>query len=158
MIIKANENMHKKLTEISLLSKKIWNYSDEEMEIFKNELTITKDYIRKNPTYCLINNNEIMGYYSMVIECDDRYAGEIFIEKGLWIEHMFINPKHIGNGYGSLLFKNIEEIYKISFKEVKVFSDPNAVGFYKKLGFKILRMSKSSIKGREIPVLKYKLI
>lgn len=57
------------------------------------------------------------------------------------------------SGVGRLLIKHALKISgEIGVKDLMVFVDPFAEGFYKKLGAKFLFNSKSSIPGRLIPV------
>ncbi|WP_338841050.1 hypothetical protein [Flavobacterium ginsenosidimutans] len=63
-IQKAKTEDHIRLTEITKKSKAHWGYSDEQMEKWNNNLTITRDYIEENPVFNLIDENQIIGYYS----------------------------------------------------------------------------------------------
>jgi maltose O-acetyltransferase len=72
---------------------------------------------------------------------------------------MFLDPKYIGNGLGKIMFKDlVNEIKNKNGTFFNIFVDPFAEGFYQKMGCKYLRESKSSIKGRNIPVYKYEII
>jgi hypothetical protein len=125
------------LTSIAFQSKKTWNYPDHYLEIWKKELTISDDYIQANIVYCIEYQEVINGFYSLVFNPANQFFGEVFVEEGWWLDHMFILPE-----------------YHIS--EVNIFVDPNAVGFYEKMGAEKIRSSKSSIPGREIPVYRIK--
>jgi maltose O-acetyltransferase len=41
------------LTDISFAAKHFWNYPEKYFETWKEELTITKEYIRRNKEKCI---------------------------------------------------------------------------------------------------------
>lgn len=139
------------LTNISFASKQYWNYPKEYFEIWKDELTITADYIKNNAVYVAEESNQVLGYFSLVEVKNDFWAGKIFVTKGLWLEHIFILPEYIGKRIGSKLI----EVLKTKCKEMKIdkiyiFSDPHAKGFYDKVGARYLGEAPSSIEGRTV--------
>lgn len=152
-ISKAEKNDSDVLTQISFEAKRHWQYPEEYYEIWKNELTITEEYLNCNLVYKAIKENEVIGFYSIVENKEDLYSGEVFVPKGFWLEHIFIKPEFHYNGFGREL---IEHAIKISqncnIVNLLVFVDPKAIGFYEKLGAKFLKDSKSSIKDRLIPL------
>lgn len=50
----AIPNDHKILTEITKKSKAYWGYSDEQIEIWSEFLTVSKEYIETKSVYNLI--------------------------------------------------------------------------------------------------------
>ena len=54
-IIRAQKNDAKHLTELTLRSKNYWNYGEQQIEEWKEELTISEDYIEENEIFQLIN-------------------------------------------------------------------------------------------------------
>lgn len=145
------------LTAVSFASKQYWNYPEKYFEIWKDELTITPDYIRKNIVYIAEENQQVIGYFSLVEIEKDFWAGKVFVNKGFWLEHIFIKPKYIGQGIGSKLIAVLKEKCKeMKIDKIHIFSDPNAKGFYDKLGAHYLGESPSSIVGRT--VAQYELI
>src|SRR5690554_6199749 len=94
------------LTDISFKSKRYWNYPEEYFEIWKDELTIKDSYILDNTVYVAEANDEIIGYYSIVEVKNDFWAGEVFVMKGFWLEHIFILPEYIGKGIGTKLINH----------------------------------------------------
>lgn len=146
------------LTKISFAAKKYWNYPDSYYEAWKNELTITGDYIKQNLVYTASIHNEIIGYYSIVNNPASRFYGEVYVAKGYWMEHIFINPEFLYKGTGSILIEHMKQICNAQqIHSLLVFVDPNAVGFYEKTGAVFQSMSNSSIPDREIPVYKIQI-
>src|ERR1035437_4990811 len=82
------------LTEISFDAKRHWNYPDSYYDLWKDELTITKDYIKQNIVNKVQIGDLILGFYSIIENKSDFYSGETFVRKGFWLEHIFIKPDY----------------------------------------------------------------
>lgn len=139
------------LTHISFAAKKYWNYPKEYFKIWEKELTITAEYIQTNVVYIVEEQEQAIGYFSLVEVKEEFWAGKVFVNKGFWLEHIFILPDYIGQGIGSQLI----DILKLKCREMKIdkiyiFSDPHATGFYDKLGAQYRGESPSSIEGRTV--------
>lgn len=148
-IKKSSPELHKKLTEISFISKKYWNYSDEWMEIWKDDLTLTENFIINNHIYHLENEkNEILGFYAFVKH--DNY---------IELDSLFVLPENIGKGIGKLLMEDfLYRIKEFKFDFIKLEAEPFAEDFYKKFGFETVELLKSSkIENRYLPVMIKKL-
>jgi len=63
MIVAAQPLDAKKLTEIALQSKAYWNYSAEQIESWKEELTITPKMFQDWAIYKYLVDTEIVGFY-----------------------------------------------------------------------------------------------
>jgi GNAT superfamily N-acetyltransferase len=150
----ARESDAPTLTALSFESKGHWGYPNEYFEIWKNELTITTEYIEKNDVFVWEEENEIPGYYSIIELTDDVELTGITIEKGFWLEHMFILPVYHGRGIGTSLFDHLRKrCKKRKIAELKLLADPHSIGFYIKMGCKYQRDYPSSISGRTTPLL-----
>jgi maltose O-acetyltransferase len=152
-INKASESDFDILTEIAFAAKKHWNYPDYYYDVWKDELTITKDYINQNIVYKVDYSNFTIGFYSIVENRADFYSGGIFIKKGFWLDHMFVKPDYHKFGIGRLMIDHVRSISKNNgISDLMIFVDPFAKGFYEKIGADYLYDSKSSIHERLIPV------
>lgn len=157
-IIRANETDHEVLTEISFAAKQHWNYPESYFDIWKDELTITKDYVIKNLVFKAVYKNIVVGFYSITENKSDFYSGEIFVKKGFWLEHIFVRPDFHKLGIGRMLIDHAKKIsMETGVKTLLIFVDPFAKGFYDKIGALYLYDSKSSIPGRHIPVYELKI-
>ena len=146
------------LTEISFDAKKHWNYPDNYYDLWRDELTITKEYIHQNIVFEALYQNSVLGFYSIIENETDFYTGDIFVKKGFWLEHIFIKPAYHALGIGMLLINHAKQVSRDSgITELLIFADPNAKGFYDKVGAEYLYESKSSIPGRMIPVYGLKI-
>jgi maltose O-acetyltransferase len=157
-IHKASPDDSSELRAISFAAKRVWNYPDSYFEVWKNELTITPDYIQKNIVNVAEYEGETLGYYSIVQVEQDFWAGQVFVRAGHWLEHIFIKPRVIKQGIGTELIRHAEEACKeLGLKQIYIFSDPNAKGFYEKIGAKYLGESPSSIEGRTVSLFELKI-
>ncbi len=144
------------LTEISFSAKRYWNYPEEYYSIWKDELTITEDYIKYNTVFKALVNNQIVGFYSIVKNPRDQSFGKVFMKAGYWMDHIFIRPEYINRGIGSKLIEHLKGYCKDNgIVKLTIFVDPNAIGFYEKVGASFKYMSESNIENRQIPVFEF---
>jgi maltose O-acetyltransferase len=145
------------LTKIAFSAKQTWDYPESYFEIWKDELTITKDYINDNIVFVAENEDQVVGFYSIVAVVNDFMAGNVLVKKGFWLEHLFIEPSFQHKDIGQKLMKHALNYCEENWiDELRIFVDPHAVGFYEKLGATFIENSPSSIQGREIPVYAFK--
>jgi len=157
-IRKANCHEHSILTEISFAAKRYWNYPEEYFEIWKEELTITQEYIEKNIVYVAEIDGEVIGFFSIVNVPEDFWTGKVFVEKGFWLDHLFIRPEYIRKGVGTKLMRYVNYVCKEKgIKCLNIFSDPNAKGFYDKIGARYIGESPSSIENRTVSMFEYEI-
>lgn len=143
-IVNATSKDDEVLTFITKKSKAFWGYSEEQILIWNNSLTVSKQYIENNTVFKLITEDTIIGYYSYFnIEKDT-----------IKLDNLFILPDFIGKGFGKLLMNDfLKRIKKSETKKVQLHSDPNAENFYSKLGFKKVGSFETSIKNRFMPIM-----
>lgn len=157
-ITKAVDTDSGLLTAIAFTAKRHWNYPDNYYNLWKEELTITKDYIKQKIVYKAQHGELTVGFYSIVENKSDFYSGEIFVKKGFWLEHIFIIPDYHRFGIGRLMIAHAKTTSKaMHISNLYIFADPFAKGFYDKIGADYLYDSKSSIPGRLIPVYDLKV-
>lgn len=153
-IRKAKSAEYELLTEISFDSKRYWKYPDKYFEIWKNELTITKEYIVNNDVFVIQNNENVVGYYSIVNLQKDIEVSGIKLNNGYWLEHMFVLPRYLGQKVGSKMLNHLKNCCKEKcLTQVSVLADPHSKGFYEKMGFIFQKDYPSSISGRTTPLL-----
>lgn len=148
----------KELTRIAFAAKGFWNYPESYLERWEEELTLTGDYIRNNRVFCWQQENRIYGFYSLVKVDKEQQIESLIVEKGLWLDHMFIDPPFHQRGIGRAFFNHLKTIISgDGFDELRIFCDPHACGFYEKMGARLIRQSPSTIPGRSIPVYLYQI-
>jgi len=112
------------LTTIALEAKRYWGYPEHWIKHWESELTISLEYIRDNHVYVHEDDGEIGGFYAL---CVDGNKAEL--------DHMWVTPAAIGSGIGKELFLDaMERAAKLNVNAVEISSDPNAAGFYKRMG------------------------
>lgn len=157
-ISKAQDIDAEILTDISLAAKKHWNYPDSYYDMWRDELTITKDYIKQNIVFEALYLDVVIGFYSITEHEEDFYAVDTFVKKGFWLEHLFIKPEYHKLGIGVLMMHHAKQISRdLGITDLLIFVDPYAKGFYDKVGATYLYDSKSSIPDRLIPVYGLKI-
>ncbi len=158
IIRKAQVTESEALTCLSFSSKRYWNFPEEYIDIWKDELTITPAYIQGNLVYVAEVDAILVGYFSIVEIQEDFWAGQVFVQRGFWLEHIFIKPEFIGKRVGTELLSFAKDLCKK--KEIEclyIFSDPNAKGFYDKMGARYIKESPSSIDGRTVSLYELKV-
>lgn len=82
------------------------------------------------------------GKYRMLVALDgDKVIGEISIRNGNFISLLFVDEAYHRRGVGRALLQRMEAYLKQEGREIymSVKAAPYAVGFYRKLGFRISR-------------------
>ncbi|OQR56056.1 GNAT family N-acetyltransferase [Bacillus sp. CDB3] len=132
------------LSELALNSKATWNYSEEFILACKEDLTITEEYIKSNFVYILENDNTKVGFFS-------------FLRNDNALDFLYMHPRYKGEGYGKILWEFvIEQANELGLKSFTIDSDPNAKGYYLKMGAKLIGETPSTVfKDRLLPLLKY---
>jgi len=149
MIRSASPEDAQTLTTIALDAKRHWGYPENWIKHWESDLTISSDFIRDNHVYVAEDNGEIRGFYALCVAGDKAE-----------LEHMWVTPAVIGTGIGKELFLDaMERAAKLNVNAVEISSDPNAAGFYKRMGATQIGEIDSSIEGqpRKIPRLKKQL-
>lgn len=144
LVLPATTEDHHSLTQLTIQSKAHWGYSNELMNEWTPLLTVSKDYIRQNEVFKLVDDSKIIGYYSYSIEG----SGTINLD------NLFVAPSFIGKGFGKhLMLDFMERITPLSPVKVQLESDPNSEPFYTSFGFETIKKTESSIKNRFIPTM-----
>ncbi len=143
------------LTRISFDSKRYWGYPMAFFERWAEELTIDAGYIRRNDVFVYADDGAIRGYYA-IVECPEEVVvGGIPLPKGFWLEHMFVSTRHIGRGIGTKLFDHLRaRCRRRGIETLGILSDPNARGFYARMGCAYVGEYPSTIKDRTTPHLR----
>ncbi|OXB23197.1 hypothetical protein B0A80_12010 [Flavobacterium tructae] len=147
-IEKANTTDSEILTQITKKSKAYWGYSAEQIQNWEVNLTISPDYIKEHDVFKLVKDKVIIGYYSYLFED----------EKNVKMDNLFILPEYIGKGFGKYLFLDfLNRMKEAEIQTIQLDSEPNAEGFYLKMGFVKIGAFETSIKDRFMPIMKMKL-
>ena len=112
------------LTRIAHEAKRHWGYPEHWMQRWDADLTITPEFIADNLVYIAEDGDRVSGFYALAVK--DQKAE---------LEHMWVAPDVIGTGVGKQLFlAAMEKAAELKLSSVEISSDPNAEGFYRKMG------------------------
>jgi len=149
MIKAASKNDHLALSQLTKISKASWGYSSELLNRWDGDLTITPSYIEKNEVYKLVENDNIIAYYSFYIKSLETVL----------LDNLFVHPDYHGRGLGRQLVEDcVEMVSYAPNKKIMLESDPYASGFYRHMGFIETRKKLSSIPGRFLPIMEKTLV
>lgn len=143
-IIKAELSDNEILTTITKKSKAYWGFSENILKEWEHLLTVTKDYIENNLVFKLVQNGQIIGYYSY-FSID---------ENTVKLDNIFVLPEFIGKGFGKILMNDfLDKISQLDINKITLDAEPNAENFYKTFGFETIGQLESSIKDRYLPIM-----
>lgn len=132
-----------RLTEIAHRAKAHWGYDDELLALWDDDLTLTDDFVESHPVFCAVHGEEIVGLCALT---HDGATVEL--------EHMWVDPGHIGTGAGRILFEHaVREVRTRGGSVLRIASDPNAEGFYIAMGARRVGDVPSTPAGRTLPLL-----
>jgi N-acetylglutamate synthase-like GNAT family acetyltransferase len=131
------------LTRIAHAAKRHWGYPEKLIKLWKSDLTVTPDLIRMYPVYCATVGSRIIAFYALSGKGDVRE-----------IEHMWVTPRYIGRGVGQQLFAHLlKQLRAMKVARLRIVSDPNAAGFYHRMGARRVGRVASTPPGRFLPLL-----
>jgi N-acetylglutamate synthase-like GNAT family acetyltransferase len=119
-----------------------WAYSLEELAVYRTELTIAPEDVVPRRTHVIEERSQIVGFYTL--RAREPGAAEL--------EHIFIEPDYLGQGFGRILFHHACEVARdAGFRRLVIQNDPNSSGFFHAVGAQLERHIPSSIPGGTIP-------
>lgn len=137
------------LTEITMAAKRLWEYPEAWIQIWLPQLTISKEYINENETWLALLNDEPAGFYSL-----KQYEGI------WWLDHLWVRPGAMGQGLGGFLFRHaLMRCRARGVSILRIESDPNAQGFYEKMGAVKVEECHTEVEGqsRILPIMEIHL-
>jgi ribosomal protein S18 acetylase RimI-like enzyme len=148
-ICPADPNDAATLSQIALSAKRYWGYPERWMEVWKPQLTFSPAYFEENESWVAEIDHLPVGFCTL-LEKDGN----------AWIENLWVSPEVIGKGVGRELFLHALELSRQrGFERVRLEADPNAIGFYEKMGMEKIGERKSAIEGqpRILPIMEIQL-
>jgi GNAT superfamily N-acetyltransferase len=134
-----------RLTAIAHAAKRYWGYAEELIALWDDELTLTPEFIASHPVFCALRDDEIAGFYALSCQ-----------ENACELEHMWVEPAHIGTGVGACLFEHaLQTVQSLGRPALTIVSDPHAEGFYRRMGARRAGQVPSQPAGRVLPRLTY---
>ena len=146
MIRRATPEEASTLTTIALEAKRHWGYPEHWIKHWESDLTISPDFIRDHHVYVAEVDGEVRGFYALSVSGEKAE-----------LEHMWVTPASIGTGIGKELFLDaMEKAAALAVRDVEISADPNAAGFYERMGATQIGEIDAPIDGqaRKLPRLK----
>ncbi|HLN99777.1 MAG TPA: GNAT family N-acetyltransferase [Pyrinomonadaceae bacterium] len=112
------------LTQIAHDAKRHWGYPESWINHWQNDLTISPEFVAANQVYVAERDGELLGFYALILRGEKAE-----------LDHLWVAPAHMGTGVGKELFLHaMQHAAKKDVSAVEIVSDPNAEGFYRKMG------------------------
>ena len=105
------------------------------------------EFIKANIAYLAVEDGRTIGFYVLTNEPD-----------GLHLDHLWILPSSMARGIGRALFGHaVAEVHRLGSHSIKIEADPNAEGFYKRMGAVRVGSACGEVCGqtRELPLMVY---
>jgi ribosomal protein S18 acetylase RimI-like enzyme len=137
------------LSNIAFAAKSFWNYPESWLNLWKDALTISPEFINKNEVYLAESDRKVLGFYALILN-----------DEKVQLEHLWISPESIGGGIGKKLMADaIEKAKSFGAATIEIESEPNAFGFYQKQGAVKIGEIRSKIEGQEriLPIMRIEL-
>ncbi len=148
-IIRAKPEDAEVLTEIAYAAKRHWGYPARWIETWRDTLTIRAEFVAAHVAWSAMEDLRAVGFYVLTSKQD-----------GLHLDHLWVVPSAMGRGVGRALFEHaVQQARALGKRVLKIESDPNAEGFYKRMGAYRVGEAVTEIDGhrRKLPVLLYEL-
>lgn len=129
------------LTALARRAKAHWGYPPDLLALFAGDLVLREPAIAEDEVWVLDGETGPLGFHRVVI-------GEPAVLEDLWIE-----PAAIGAGHGRRLWSHAVEIARTAgATAIELDADPNAVGFYERMGARHVGDTPSAVvPGRTLP-------
>ncbi len=148
-IRRATPEQAGELTRMARAAKAYWGYPQRWLEIWTPQLTFSPEYLEKNEGSVAVVDEAPIGFYTLQEE------------KGIAsLENLWVLPEYIGKGVGKTLFLHAVDLSRQrGYAVLQLEADPNAVGFYEKMGMHRIGEQWYEMEGqpRILPVMELKL-
>jgi GNAT superfamily N-acetyltransferase len=136
------------LTDLSLRSKASWGYDAGFLARCRAVMTVRARNIKSHPHYVAELDGRVVGFYGFEPEID-----------GVCLDYLFVEADLVGRGIGRALWRHaVDTARGLAHPALIVVSDPNAEGFYLKMGCRRIGTRSSGLEnGRQLPLLRLAL-
>jgi GNAT superfamily N-acetyltransferase len=136
-----------RLREIFIAAKGFWGYDTAKVQEAAASLDVGPDAPRAKEVYVAELAGRPIGFVSLVS------GPQAWLLDDLWVD-----PAWMGQGIGRRLFSHaVERARQLGARRLEWEADPNAVGFYERMGGSYLRDSTPTVGGRVVPVMAMEL-
>jgi GNAT superfamily N-acetyltransferase len=136
------------LSDLALAAKGFWGYDQAFIESIRAELTFSPGDVARRHFVVAELGGLVAGFYSVDGEPP---VGEL--------GNMWVRPSEIGTGIGRVMWQDaMIAAAAAGFEYLQIGSEPNAEGFYRKMGAERISQTPSgSIPGRMLPLMRVRI-
>jgi ribosomal protein S18 acetylase RimI-like enzyme len=148
-ILRAEPSQAGALTRIAFAAKRHWRYPEGWIELWAPALTILPGFVGENEVWVAMAGEQEIAFYALSGEGAEAS-----------LEHLWVLPERMGRGVGARLFSHaVSRSRERGFSLLLIESDPNAQGFYERMGARKVRENVYCLEGatRALPVLEMTL-
>ena len=148
-IVRATPEDADALTAIAHAAKRHWGYPETWIAAWQDILTMKPEFLAANIAYRAVEEERTAGFYVLTTEADC-----------LHLDHLWVLPPDTRRGIGSALFTHaVAQAKERGYDLIKIEADPNAEGFYRRMGAMRVGSTVSELAGerRELPLLVYRM-
>ena len=133
------------LTALAHLAKGHWGYPESWMRAWRDQLTLTPEYLLRHRAYAGLVGPRLAALYALEDEGDAWSLG-----------HFWVDPRWMGQGIGRWMLSDaVRRVRALRPGPLRIASDPHAEGFYLKMGARRVGAVPADVDGtkRELPLL-----
>jgi len=148
-IRRARPEEAERLSEIAFSAKAHWKYPARWLELWKPKFAFSSHYFQENESWVAEEDSRPVAFYTLQ-ERDGK----------AWLENLWVSPEFIGKGIGKKLFLHAADLSRErGFRVLQLEADPNAAGFYEKMGMCKVGEKQSEIDSqlRILPIMEIQL-
>ena len=137
------------LSKIAWAAKASWRYPEPWLQQWREQLTITPEFISANETFIALIDNRPVAFHAL-----------LQTPAALRLEHLWVRPEEMRRGIGKKLFAHAcEHALVLRASSLTIEADPNAEDFYRRMGAIKFDQVETFVAGRRrvLPLLSYKL-
>jgi GNAT superfamily N-acetyltransferase len=143
LIRRAIQHEGERLRQIAIASKGYWGYDEKRVRDWAASGDFSPAGLRAKEVFVAEVSRHVVGWASLIP------AGEV-----CWLDDLWIEPEWIGGGIGSKLFRHAaERATELGCGRMEWEAEPNALGFYEKMGGRYVRDGDPSEWGRVLQVM-----
>jgi GNAT superfamily N-acetyltransferase len=145
-IVRAQPHDAATLKFIAVAAKSYWGYPEHLIAAWAASPIISPMDIAHSPVYVAYNVQQAIGWYRLLTDRSPAI-----------LEDLWVIPSWIGRGIGRALFEHaIAQCHAHGVTQMELDADPNAVGFYLRMGGRVIGESISEWQ-RPIPQIRFDL-
>lgn len=112
-----------RLTDLVLTAKAHWGYSDRQLDLWRESLTVTEEQFVTQPIF-VAEDDGVVGFYSLK-----------FLNGVCELDNLWVIPTGMRRGYGAALLAHAAALAKErGVLQIRIDADPNAEAFYIRCG------------------------